>query len=78
MNKVEAINIFGNASALARALGLTRGRISQWSSELDQAQIDRVTGAAYRLGLHELLPAWNDNPISKDSKNSVFVQRPRV
>lgn len=66
MNKAEAINIFGSASALARALGLTRGRISQWSSELDQAQIDRVTGAAYRLGLHELLPAPDHSPDSKE------------
>lgn len=56
MNKTEAIRIFGTAAALARALGLSRGRISQWSDDLDQSQVDRVIGAAVRTGRADKLP----------------------
>lgn len=56
MDKAEAIRIFGSAAAMARALGLSRARISQWSDELDQCQVDRVVGAAVRLGKVSLLP----------------------
>jgi DNA-binding transcriptional regulator YdaS (Cro superfamily) len=52
MKKSDAIQIFGNASALARAVGLTRGRISQWPSKLTQKQADLVNGAALRLGMN--------------------------
>ena len=52
MTRKEAIALFGTTQAdLARALGLTRGRIAQWQEELTQAQEDRVMGAAIRLGL---------------------------
>ncbi|MCV6795796.1 Cro/CI family transcriptional regulator [Achromobacter ruhlandii] len=50
MTKQEAIEMFGTGAALARALGITRGAISLWPSDLDQARIDRVRGAAMRLG----------------------------
>lgn len=50
MTKQEAIEMFGTGAALARALGITRGAISLWPSVLDQARIDRVRGAAMRLG----------------------------
>ena len=56
MNKIDAINMFGSAAALARAIGVTRSAVSQWPDVLDQAQADRVTGAAYRLGLLHLFP----------------------
>jgi len=36
MTKQEAIRAFGSGAALARALGLTRGAISQWPDVLDQ------------------------------------------
>lgn len=51
MKKTEAIQIFGTAAALAKAIGVTRAAISQWPDRLDQAKSDRVAGAAYRLGL---------------------------
>lgn len=51
MTKTDAIAMFGNnASALARAVGLSRSRISQWPDDLTQQQEDRVLGAALRLG----------------------------
>lgn len=51
MTKQNAIELFGNAASLARALGVTRSAISQWPADLDQDRSDRVTGAAVRLGV---------------------------
>lgn len=52
MTKSEAIALFGTSGAdLARALGLTRGRISQLPEELPQEVVDRINGAALRLGI---------------------------
>jgi hypothetical protein len=56
MKKTDAIQIFGTASALSKAIGVTRSAVSQWPDHLDQSQADRVLGAAYRLGLVEKLP----------------------
>jgi transcriptional regulator with XRE-family HTH domain len=51
MRKAEAIQLFGRTQqALADAVGLTRPAISQWPDELRQEQVDRVIGAAVRLG----------------------------
>lgn len=51
MTKNDAAQIFGKSHAdLARALGMTRGGISQWPDELTPVQTDRVLGAALRLG----------------------------
>ena len=51
MEKNEALRIFGGRIAdLARALEITPQAISQWPDELDQERIDRVIGAAVRLG----------------------------
>lgn len=51
MTKKQAIDMFGGSGAeLGRAVGLSRGRISQWSELLDQKQTDLVVGAAIRLG----------------------------
>ncbi|WP_233410010.1 Cro/CI family transcriptional regulator [Burkholderia anthina] len=50
MTKQQAIDIFGNGAELGRAVGLTRGRISQWPDELGQRETDLVVGAALRLG----------------------------
>lgn len=50
LTKQQAIDLFGNGAKLGRALGLTRGRISQWPETLDQRQTDLVVGAAIRLG----------------------------
>lgn len=50
MRKREAIELFETGAGLARAVGLTRGRISQWPDELTQKQVDLVVGAALRLG----------------------------
>lgn len=50
MKKVDAIKLFDSGAGLARAVGLTRGRISQWPDDLSQKQADLVMGAAVRLG----------------------------
>jgi hypothetical protein len=51
MTKQQAIAIFGTTQLdLALALGVSRGRIGQWGDTLKQEQIDRVIGAAVRLG----------------------------
>jgi hypothetical protein len=51
MLKSDAIKIFGTTAVdLADAVGLTKGRISQWDDVLTQKQADLVRGAAMRLG----------------------------
>ena len=55
MTKAEAVALFGSQAAIARALGVTRGYISQWPDVLEERIADRVRGAALRLGL--LAPA---------------------
>lgn len=55
--KSEAIKLFGTTAAdLARAVGLTRSRISQWPPLLTQKQTDLVLGAAMRLGKLSAVP----------------------
>lgn len=57
MKKKDAIKIFGKYGAdLGRALGLTHKRISQLPDELEQAYVDRIVGAAIRLGRADYLP----------------------
>lgn len=50
MTKKEAAELFGNYADLARALGITKQAISGWPDDLRQEQVDRVNGAAIRLG----------------------------
>lgn len=50
MLKKDAIALFTTASALARAVSLSRSRISQWPEQLTERQADLVRGAALRLG----------------------------
>jgi DNA-binding transcriptional regulator YdaS (Cro superfamily) len=50
MTKKQAMEIFGTGAALARALGITRGAVWQWGSELDQKQTAMVIGAAVQMG----------------------------
>lgn len=50
MKKDCAISIFGSAAALGRAIGISRAGVCNWADELAQWQIDRVIGAAIRLG----------------------------
>lgn len=49
--KSEAKAIFGSNNAMAEALGVTPGALSQWSEILNTSQIDRVAGALLRTGL---------------------------
>ena len=52
LSKQAAIQLFGGQSQdLARALGVTPGAVSQWPEDLRPEQVDRVVGAAVRLGL---------------------------
>lgn len=51
MKKSEAIRMIGStATELAAAVGVTSSAVSQWPDDLTQNQIDRVVGAAVRLG----------------------------
>jgi UTP--glucose-1-phosphate uridylyltransferase len=51
MTKSDAIRIFGSTvTEMAAAIGVTRSAVSQWPEQLTQHQIDRVVGAAVRLG----------------------------
>lgn len=50
MKKHEAISLFRTVKELATALDITPQAIYQWPDELPQEQVDRVTGAAVRLG----------------------------
>jgi hypothetical protein len=51
MKKNEAIKLFGTASKLARAVGISRQGINNWPDDLTNKQIDRVIGAATRMKL---------------------------
>lgn len=50
MKKTEAIDLFGTPAKLANALGVTRHAIYMWQDDLPQTTVDRVVGAAVRLG----------------------------
>jgi len=50
LTKQQAVSMFGGGVALARALGLTKGAISQWPEVLDQKRTAMVIGAAVQLG----------------------------
>ncbi len=52
MDKKEAIRVFGTASALARAMGVTRSAVSQWPEKLPPRVGDRVIAAAVRSGIN--------------------------
>lgn len=57
MKKLDAIHVFGRTGAdLGRAIGVTHKRISQLPDDLGQPYIDRIVGAAVRLGLTDKLP----------------------
>lgn len=51
LTKNQAIEAFGGASNLAKALQLTRQAIFYWPDELDLERHDRVVGAAHRLNI---------------------------
>jgi hypothetical protein len=50
LTKKQAIAIFGDGVKLARALGLSKGAISQWPDLLDQKRTAMVIGAAVQHG----------------------------
>jgi transcriptional repressor of cell division inhibition gene dicB len=65
MTKSEAIELFGGTQiAVAKALGVTRGYVSQWPEVLDERIADRVMGAAVRLG--RIKPTWS--PVQEGSR----------
>ena len=66
MKKEFAASIFGSHAALARAMGVTRAAIGNWSSTLAQWQIDRVIGAALRLG--KLTPEEAKELVKNDER----------
>ncbi|ALS63603.1 Cro/CI family transcriptional regulator [Pandoraea apista] len=50
LTKQQATAIFGSGAALARALGITKGAVSQWPDQLDQQRTAMVIGAAVQNG----------------------------
>ncbi|EGD06605.1 hypothetical protein B1M_00465 [Burkholderia sp. TJI49] len=50
LTKQQATDIFGSGAALARALGITKGAVSQWPDQLDQQRTAMVIGAAVQHG----------------------------
>jgi len=57
MTRNDVIQIFGGATAAARAMGLkSRQAIYAWPDELSASHVDRVIGAAIRSGLADKLP----------------------
>ncbi len=54
MTKQQAIELFDGVTSLARALEVTPQRIYQMPDELKQSVIDRIVGAAVRLGIYKL------------------------
>jgi biotin operon repressor len=51
MTKQQAIDHFGSGAALARALGITRGSVTNWGEKIPlvrQCQIEVVTGGKLR------------------------------
>ena len=49
MQKSDAINLFGNVTKMAEALGCTRQAIHRWNNCLTQPQVDRIRGAYTRI-----------------------------
>lgn len=68
MTKSEAIAMFGTQADLARAVGVTRSYVSQWSEELRPEIADRVLGAAVRLG--KLVPVLAPPPAANSDVQS--------
>lgn len=50
LTKQQAVAIFGSGAAIGRALGISKGAVSQWPENLDQKQTAMVIGAAVQLG----------------------------
>jgi len=51
MNKQTAIDFFGSASALAKALGVSKSAVSQWDEQIPmrrQFEIEHVSGGVLR------------------------------
>lgn len=42
MKKKEAIEAFGSTKALAEALGITEGAVSQWSEEIPPLRVFQI------------------------------------
>lgn len=60
MTKTEAIEYFGNAAKIARALQLSRAAISSWPEEiplLRQMQLEKLTKGRLKA----------DNPLEADA-----------
>lgn len=51
MKKTEAVTAFGGVTNLAQALNVTRQAIYQKPEDLPQEDVDRIRGAALRLGV---------------------------
>jgi hypothetical protein len=64
MKKEQLKNIWGSYPNAAKALEITKGALHQWGEVLTIHQIDRVRGAAVRLGVYR--PDLFPQPQGKD------------
>jgi hypothetical protein len=53
MKKEILKTLWGNYSKAAKALGITKGAVSQWKETLELDEQDRVRGAAVRTGVYK-------------------------
>jgi DNA-binding transcriptional regulator YdaS (Cro superfamily) len=57
LTKQQAVAIFETQTALASALGITKGAVSQWPDELDTQRTAAVIGAAVQHGRTDRIPS---------------------
>lgn len=51
LTKSQALEVFGSVNAMADAIGVTPGAISQWPDDLSIRQQNEVVGAIFRHNL---------------------------
>lgn len=52
MKKADVVNYFGNEVKVAKALGITKGAVNQWSDRIPLArayQIEKITKGALKV-----------------------------
>jgi DNA-binding transcriptional regulator YdaS (Cro superfamily) len=52
MRKIDVVRHFGNSTKLAKALGITKGSVSQWKDEIPKLrayEIEKITGGIFKV-----------------------------
>lgn len=72
LTKQQAVSIFGDGVQLGRALGLSKGAISQWPDVLDQKRTAMVIGAAVQHG-KTVPPGFINPPLESATESAATV-----